>query len=227
MRVIIKIVSLLINQFGIQTIKGLTFILLSFNTLLGYSQNISGFSIEDRSIKNVKFEAKQISKITVNNSKSFTFEFRSSAESTYKNDLHFDYYVENETLFIKDIYPIHLEYGDNKMTSTQVFSVEVSLKIPKQTDLTIDSKYGSVFINGNYDNISVNTKSGICSLNVSEANANINTYSGDISVVTRDANVKAESQNGKIQIDKFVVKKNWLNLKSVDGDITVKKVKID
>jgi hypothetical protein len=113
------------------------------------------------------------------------------------------------------------------MTSTQVFSVEVSLKIPKRTDLVIDSKYASVFINGNYDNISVNTKSGICSLNVSEANANINTYSGDISVITRDANVKAESQNGKIQIDKFVVKKNWLNLKSVDGDITVKKVKID
>lgn len=228
MRIIFKtIVLFLRHHFGIKTNGGYLFFLLVFNVLPGYSQNISGFSIEDQSIKQVKFDAKQISKIKVENSKSFIFEFTSSSESTYKNDLYFDYYVENETLFITDIYPEHLEYGDSKMTSTQVFSVEVNLKIPKNTDLNINSKYASVFINGNYGNIIVNTKSGICTLNISEANATINTYTGNISVITQDAIVKAESQNGKIHVDRFVVRKNWLNLKSIDGDITVKKARID
>lgn len=201
----------------------LVFILFTASSTIAFAQNKSGFSITNENIKHVKFDAKQVAKITVNNGKWSEFQFQSSSESTYQNDLYFDYKIENETLIISDIYPKHLEYGDNKMTSTQVFSVEVTLTIPENISLYINSKYASTLVKGMYKNITINTKTGNCKLDLTKTNANISTYSGNISVVTKDVNVQAESQNGSVDLDDFLIKKYWLSLKSIDGNISVKK----
>lgn len=187
-----------------------------------FGQNVSVFTLENDAIRHVKFEAKQISKIYVETVSNSTFHFQSSAESTYKNDLYFDYRVSNDSLIITDIYPKYLEFGNNKMTSTQVFSVEVWLKLPERLSLFIDSQYGSMEIAGTFDNLILNTKSGICNLNILKTNANISTYSGDIRVNTKDVIVNAETQNGNLEIDTFLIKKYPLKLKSIDGDIEVK-----
>ena len=191
-----------------------------FQVALG--QNKSEFFLENKSIKHVMFEAKQIAKIYAETGPNSTFMFESSAESTYKNELYFDYSITNDSLIITDIYPKHLEFGSNKMTSTQIFSVEVWLKIPKDLSLSIDSKYASIAVNGEFKNLFVNTKSGTCSLNIVNTDANVSTYSGDIMIKTADAAVDAESQNGKLNITAFELKRHRLKLKSVDGDIIVK-----
>jgi len=205
---------LLIRLFGI-------FFILSW-TQWSIGQNVSVFTLENDAIKHVKFEAKQISKIYVETISDSRFQFQSSAESTYKNDLYFDYHVSNDSLIITDIYPKYLEFGNNKMTSTQVFSVEVWLKMPEQLSLFIDSNYGTMVVNGRFENLLLNTKSGNCKLNILKTNANISTYSGDISITTRDVNVSAETQNGIKVVDTFLIEKHLLKLKSIDGDIKVR-----
>jgi len=188
---------------------------------LAFGQNISAFVLENDVINHVKFEAKQISKIHVETVSSATFHFQSSAESTYKNDLYFDYRVTNDSLIITDIYPKYLEFGNNKMTSTQVFSVEVWFKLPENINLFIDSNYASMEIEGTFENLILNTKSGNCKLNILKTNANISTYSGNINVITTDVIVNAETQNGNVEIDTFLIERYPLKLKSIDGDIRV------
>lgn len=190
-----------------------------------FGQNISVFTLENDAIKHVKFEAKQISKIYIETISNSTFQFQSSAESTYKNELYFDYRVSNDSLVITDIYPKYLEFGNNKMTSTQVFSVEVWFKLPENLNVFIDSKYASIEAKGQFDNLILNTKSGICKLDIQKTNANISTYSGDISVLTKDVNVNAETQNGNLEVDTFLIEKYSLKLKSIDGDITVRNIR--
>jgi hypothetical protein len=192
-----------------------------------FAQNVSVFTLENDAIKHVKFEARQISKIYVETVSGSNFQFQSSAESTYKNDLYFDYQVSNDSLIITDIYPKYLEFGNNKMTSTQVFSVEVWLKMPEQLSLFIDSNYGSMEVKGIFENLLINTKSGVCELKIEKTNANISTYSGDISIITKDVIVNAETQNGTLDIDTFLIEKYQLKLKSIDGDIKVKNTRSD
>ncbi|RRO24959.1 DUF4097 family beta strand repeat-containing protein [Flavobacteriaceae bacterium 14752] len=208
------------------TILNRLFILiaLAFSIQKAYPQFKTAFEIKNNDIKVVWFQAYQVSKIEIKTHKSSFFKFNSSAESTYKTDLYFDYRIQNDTLIIKSIYPKALEYGDNKMTSMQEFSVSVNFSLPQQSKLIIDSDLASVFGEGQFDNFQLNTKSGHCELKRFIGNANINSYSGSITIHTRNANVKAFSQNGDLKVDQFYNKKHQINLKTVNGDIIVRQM---
>jgi len=204
-------------------IQSIVLVAILFLTKISFGQNVSVFTLENDAINHVSFEAKQISKIYIETKPKASFEFQSSSESTYKNDLYFDYHVSNDSLIITDIYPKSLEFGSNKMTSTQVFSVEVWLEMPEQLSLFIDSKYASIDVKGTFENLILNTMSGICNLNILKTNANISTYKGDINVTTKHVSVNAETQNGNLNIDRFLIENYQLDLKSIDGDIRVKR----
>jgi len=187
----------------------------------GYSQYKTAFKIQDSSIKVVVFEAQQVSLIRLDTSSQTTFTFNSASEGSYKTDLYFDYAVNQDSLIIKSIYPKHLEFGDDKMTSMQEFSVSVSLSLPKQLTLIIDSEIASVEGSGKYKHVQINTKSGNCKLINFLGDATINTFKGKIYIKTRRAKVEAKSQTGDVDIQSALVKNYQLNLRTVNGDIEV------
>lgn len=209
----------------IKVTSNIIFILMvTFMFQKAYPQFKTAFKLNNDNIKVVWFQANQVSKIHLKTQSTSNFELTSSAESTYQADLYFDYTIQSDSLIIKSIYPKTLEFGDNKMTSMQEFSVSVSLILPHNTKLIIDSGLASVFGQGQFDYFQLNTKAGHCTLLSFEGNANINTYSGNITVHTKNADVEVFSQNGNLQVDRFYSKKNQINLKSVNGDIIVRQI---
>jgi hypothetical protein len=202
-------------------IKPIILISLFFTHGLLYSQFKTSFQIEDPKIKVVVFEAEQVSLITLNTKGQSKFQFNSTSEGSYKSDIYFDYEVKQDSLVIKSIYPKHLEFGDNKMTSMQEFSVSVSLIIPENLRLILNSEIASVAGSGMFKDIQINTKSGYCKLINFEGNAGINTYDGNILIKTRQAKVEAKSQTGDINIQHALVESYQLNLRTVNGDIEV------
>ncbi|MBS3739559.1 DUF4097 family beta strand repeat-containing protein [Mesohalobacter halotolerans] len=200
------------------------FLLLIVSYQRAHAQFKTAFEIQNEDIKTVWFQADQVSTIQVKTHNASQFIFSSSSESTYKNDLYFDYHIKNDSLIIKSIFPEALEFGDNKMTSMQEFSVSVNFVLPHQSKLIIDSDIISVIAKGQFENFQLNTKSGNCRLNQFLGNADVNTYSGNITIYTRYASVNAFSRNGKSQIDRFYTKSYQMNLKSVNGDIIVRQM---
>jgi len=200
-------------------------ILLILSTLFCYQKALSqfktAFDIQNENIKVVYFEADQVSYLNIETQNKSRFQMTSSSEGSYKNDLYFDYTLKQDSLFIKSIYPKRLEYGDNKMTSTQEFSVSVDLRLPENLTLIIDSDLASVSGEGRFKNFQLNTKSGHCFFKSFYGNADVSTYNGDINLKTQDAKVEAFSQNGIVEIYDFLIQKNQINLKSVNGDIIV------
>lgn len=200
------------------------FLLLTFSYQQAYPQFKTAFEIQNEDIKTVWFQANQVSTIHIQTHNLPRFIFTSSSESTYKSELYFDYRIQNDSLIIKSIYPKALEFGDNKMTSMQEFSVSVNFSLPQQSTFIIDSDLASVVGQGQFDFFQLNTKSGHCKLERFIGNANINTYSGNITIHTKHANVQALSQNGKLQMHRFYSKIHQLNLKTVNGDIIVRQM---
>lgn len=196
-------------------------LLFCLSIQLGFSQFRTSFNIQNNSIKVVLFDAQQVSLITLETGKQSEFNFSSASEGTYQDDLYFDYEVKKDSLIIKSIYPKHLEFGDNKMTSMQEFSVSVKLSIPKNLKLFIDSEIASIEGSGDFQNLYINTKSGDCKLINFTGNADINTYDGRIYVKTKQAKVEAKSQNGAVKVSSTLLEKYQLNLRSVNGDIVV------
>jgi hypothetical protein len=185
------------------------------------AQITSQFKIEDDHIKKVFFAAKQVSKVNLKTHQSDVFQFNSSAEGSYKNDIYFDYEVKDDVLYIKSIYPERLAFGDNKMTSMQAFSVAVTLSLPKNLTVEIESEMASIEGSGQYKNLIINTKSGHCQLVNLRGNAIINTYDGNIVITTRQAKIEAKSQNGLLDIQQALIKKHVVVLRSVNGNIKV------
>jgi hypothetical protein len=186
-----------------------------------YAQNTSRFKIENESINHIIFKAKQVSVINISTHSKNTILFNAASESTYKDELYFDYEIKNNKLFIKSIYPNRLAFGDNKMTSMQEFSVSVEMILPENLTLDITSEIASIEGQGVFKNVIINTKSGHCKLNPFKGNAKINTYDGYIKITTNQADVKAESQTGFVKIDESLVENYYLNLRSVKGNIKV------
>ena len=200
------------------------FLILMFFFQMAHSQFKTAFEIKNEDIKTVWLQANQVSTIHIQTHNSSQFIFSSSSESTYKNDLYFDYHIKNDSLIIKSIYPKALEFGDNKMTSMQGFSVSVKFEIPQNSKFIIESDLASVFGQGQFEYLQLNTKSGHCNLKTFEGNANINTFNGNIKINTKSADIKAFSQNGMLKVDSFNYKKYHINLKTVNGDIIVRQM---
>lgn len=190
----------------------------------GFSQFKTAFGIQNDNIKVVYFEADQVSEIHLETHKQTTFNLNSSSEGFYKSDLYFNYQIKQDSLIIKSIYPKRLEFGDNKMTSTQVFSVSVDLKIPNHIKLVINSNLASVFGRGKFKYFQLDTQSGQCDLDGIFQNAVINTYNGSIKIATKDADIDAYSQNGSVDVYDFLIQENPIRIKTVNGDINVTQI---
>jgi hypothetical protein len=188
------------------------------------AQITSQFKIEDKNIKKVFFVADQVSLVKIDTHQDNFIQFNSASEGSYRNDIYFDYEVKNDVLYIKSIYPERLAFGDNKMTSMQEFSVAVELLLPRNLNVEINSEIATVTGSGNYNNLIINTKSGHCRMTFLVGNAIINTYDGNIFIETKQAEIDANSQNGKVEIEKSLIEKHKLDLRSVNGNIKVMQI---
>lgn len=188
------------------------------------AQNTAYFSIDDQNIQRVVFQADQVSNIRLQTQSNSGFKFTSSSEGTYQDDIYFDHWVKQNTLYIKSNYPERLAFGDNKMTSMQDFSVKIDFILPEHLSVDITSNIASVEGNGVFKNLIINTKSGYCHLSVLLGNAIINTYDGNINLKTKHAQISAFSQNGMVNIEDGLIQRNFVDLKSVYGNIKVMQI---
>lgn len=188
------------------------------------AQNMAYFSIDDQNIQRVVFQADQVSNIRLQTHSNSGFKFTSSSEGTYKNDIYFDHWVKQNTLYIKSNYPERLAFGDNKMNSMQDFSVKIDFILPENLSVDITSNIASVEGNGVFKNLIINTKSGQCHLDVFSGNAVINTYDGNINLTTKQAQISAFSQNGMVNVENVLIQRNFIDLKSVYGNIKVMQI---
>ncbi|MEH6408043.1 MAG: hypothetical protein V7767_12240, partial [Leeuwenhoekiella sp.] len=110
---------------------------------------------------------------------------------------------------------------DDKLAAHKVISVVLTIKIPENFELWVDSALASVWANGTFNFINCNLTGGDCRLKNFRGSGIVNTITGNIYVNTFDSEIVAHSRNGNLTIDNMAGATNNLKLTSIDGDISV------
>ena len=197
--------------------------LFLFSPHLIIAQNTSIKQIRADHIKEIFVDGNQLFLIDVKTSRSNIIRINSIVDGEYENEYQIFTSINGDRLDIKLEQIAFREIADDKRNALKVIAAKLLLEIPQKKNLSIESDIGSVILNGSFNSISIQLQQGYCNLKGNTKEALINTIDGNINIQTGDAKiVSAVTNNGKVNIYPFKVKSSLYNLKSINGDISIK-----
>jgi DUF4097 and DUF4098 domain-containing protein YvlB len=201
--------------------KGLVSVVFLWISSTAFSQNINLQKIDASGITKVELEVDAVSKVSLKTHKENYILLHSVTEGEYRDDFFLLHQVIDGVFYISSNYDLKLEDGFDKLSAMKVFSVEIEIFIPEDLSVFISSSTASLEVLGQYYELNVALKSGSVLLNNYEGNAHVHTYNGNIDISTVDAKVNATSRNGTIHVVDFYVKRNFIEITSINGNIKV------
>ncbi len=115
---------------------------------------------------------------------------------------------------------------DDKLAAHKVIAIELTLKVPQDLSLEVQSKLASVYVEGSYKNLAVSLADGGCYLRNFSGNAHLKTTTGTISVSAKDdVWGKAVSEYGVVENTLVKTKKFLVEAESIKGDISLLQTK--
>ncbi|TQD36921.1 hypothetical protein [Haloflavibacter putidus] len=206
--------------------KNLTVVLLVF-FLYGnncFAQRTKTTIISAKDISSVFVQADEVFKITINASKRKTIRYSVTAEGEYLQDIYIKNSIEGKELKLESHYNKLLLGGQDKLAAHKVFALNLEIDVPQNFKVVVLSNLASVYANGAFKYLETELKAGQCSLSNFTGKAFVVTYTGDVFVKTKQAEVEAKSNLGAVKIDPRVGFGNLIKVKSISGDIVVKKI---
>ncbi len=179
--------------------------------------------INAEGVKKIQINTDEVYHIKIISTKTSQISIKTHSKGEYFDDIILETEQLNEVIKISTQYPEILTGGYDKLSAHKVFSLEIELEVPEGLEIVISSNIASVEANGDFKSFYADLKQGYCNLSDFSGNAVINTYSGHITVETSSGLIEAESRNGTVEIPDFLPGRNPLRLKSIDGNIKVRK----
>ncbi|MGA8853766.1 MAG: hypothetical protein WB492_06275 [Christiangramia sp.] len=188
-----------------------------------YAQRDTREVIDASSIKNIEINTDEVYLITISTTKSSEIKINTHSEGEYYDDIILETSIKDNKLNISTKYPERLTGGFDKLSAHKVFSLEITLTIPENLEISVNSNIASLSGKGKFKSIYANLKQGYCKLLDFSGAAVINTYTGNILIETSSGLIEANSRNGVVDIPQFLTGRKPLRLTSIDGDIMVRK----
>lgn len=145
----------------------------------------------------------------------------SEAEGEYSEVLQLEITHIKDEVYINSIFDALISSGFDKLSSHKVIAFQLQLMLPENLQIYLKSNITNVSLKGKLTNFEADLKSGNCLLTDFQGNATINTYKGNIELHTKHAKIEAKTRNGKLQIQQSSNAIFQIELKSLDGDISV------
>jgi hypothetical protein len=197
-----------------------TIVILLFSIAVSAQKDTSQ-QLEANGIKSLHIDTDEVFKINIKTIKGDYILISTHAEGEYFNDIALNTEVLGETINLTTQFREILQSGYDKLSAHKVFSLEITLEIPKDLKVFIKSNIAAVEAEGEYDFLQIQLNSGYCNLVNFEGNALINTYNGAINVKTSGATVIASSRNGKVFLPIDFNGNHTIKATSINGDIRV------
>ena len=179
--------------------------------------------IEDPTIENVIINGKGIFKIKVSNHKDAVIKVKALVEGEHNEYIVLSTNTVDNTLTISSQWDPLFVQDNDKLSVHKVISIELEILLPKGLNLYIKSDIASAQIKGHYKQLMIELMNGNCNLETQSKDTKINTIEGNISVLTNHTAVKAITKNGSQEIDATLNGSNKMLLKTLNGNIIVRK----
>ncbi|WP_159022371.1 hypothetical protein [Formosa sp. L2A11] len=127
----------------------------------------------------------------------------------------------NDTLFVSTGFQPLFKADNDKLSAHKLMSVELDIQVPKHLNFNVKSDIASVEAEGVFNTAFIELNQGHCKLLSFLGSARVNTINGSIYVETNYANVSASSRHGVVKLQPLTLGQHQLDLKSIQGDISV------
>ncbi|TYB78897.1 DUF4097 family beta strand repeat-containing protein [Bizionia myxarmorum] len=132
---------------------------------------------------------------------------------------------ENDTLFLGSAYQPLFIKPDDKLAAHKKISIELTLEIPENLNVSINSDIASVFVSGNFNFLTAELLNGYFSGTNFNGNLQVDTLNGNINLETKAGRLDLQTKKGVINKGNVPLGENQLSLHSINGDISVKKTR--
>ncbi|SHI63417.1 hypothetical protein SAMN04488096_103117 [Mesonia phycicola] len=175
-------------------------------------------------VKEIILQADEIFKVEISTVSTKEIKLFTISEGEYFNDIQITAQQTSNKLYIASAYKEILTSGFDKLSAHKVYAVNLKLIVPENLKVIIVSNIASVYGEGKFNFLEAELNSGDCVLQNYYGKALINTLQGDVFISTKNAKVTAETNNGSLFIDKKLNFGNLIEIKSINGDVEVKKI---
>ena len=214
------------NKGRLKNIKPNNFLLgffcFLFFTQLGYTQKIIQKSWEGSAFEILEIISDEVFKIEIITG-DFS-EIRLHVNITGENfeSMTIGVSEKNKVLTLKPSFRPFFVPQNDKLAAHKMLSIEMTLYLPEQKKVVVDSKLASLVTKGSFQKLDVNLRDGTCLLQEFSGNAVVNTQQGDISVFAKPfVYGTAMSKHGKVTNRLTNIGNYTLKAQSVNGNISL------
>jgi hypothetical protein len=197
------------------------FFILNFLQLKAQRETIQTFDAS--SIKEVIIEVDEVFNVEIETANTPVIKLSTLSEGEYLNEIVIQTQQDLHSFQLNSQYREILTSGFDKLSAHKVYAVHLKLVIPKNLNVIVISNIASLNAVGNFKKLEAELKSGACRLIDFSGQALINTFQGNVYVETTTANVKATTNHGNLQIDEKLSFGSLIEIKSIYGDVEVRK----
>ena len=203
--------------------KHIIFIVFLFFVFQIQAQKITNKSFSSEEISTLIIDGSSIFKISIETAKAKTISIQSFVEGENNEHVVLLAEIKNNQLLVSSAYqPLYVAASD-KLSIHKLISIELQITIPENFVVSMSSNIASVFMSGNYKQVTSELLNGSFNAENFYGNLVVNTIHGDIHLATNQAIVEVSSKHGIMSQEILDVGKQQISLNSINGNITVTK----
>jgi len=172
-------------------------------------------------IRDVEVIGNEVFSIEIVNSNSQEIKLISRSEGEYADAIKLHTEVIQNTLKVRASIREGFHIPNDKLSAHKVFSTQLSLILPKNLHVRIESHLSNLKIEGSFPFLSALLYEGNCYFEKFKGTATITSNKGSIYGKTAAAILQVDSKNGTVVLPKKLPKGNPLILKTVQGNIEI------
>lgn len=146
-------------------------------------------------------------------------------EGEYAPDLFVALTESGNTVFVDAGFQPNFISPNDKLSAHKVISIALQIKLPEYKEVHIYGTNCNVGVLGNYERLEIKLADGQCTLHDVTEYVDVTTQKGDIFLAVPNGNITAVSNYGKILQELIPHGGNRYVLRTVEGDIHLRKTK--
>lgn len=205
--------------------RALLFLMVFFTLVTVHAQKLVRKAFIGPRTETIQIDAQYCYRIDLKTTDSDEVQVYASMEGEYAKDLLISIEQSGTTAMISaDFQPLFTNPND-KLSAHKVVSIALEVTVPAYKSVDVFGTNTNLYASGVYRELNVALSDGRCTLeNISES-VQVTTQKGDIVLSTASGNIVAESVYGNLSKESIPSGDNQFVLKTIEGDIILKKTK--
>jgi len=188
------------------------------------AQNMAYKEIDATTITEINIKGNEIFQIDIETVSTKYISFESIVDGEYENEFQVVSAVVGNKINLKLEQYSYAYIKDDKRNAHKIVAAKLILKVPEKLNLNVISDISNVTLKGKFDALDIRLQEGYFKMTGEVNEANVSTINGSIVMRTRKARINANSINGELELAQFTNPMSTINLKTVNGNISVSKM---